>query len=248
MSPVFPQNGLTPLHLCSQEDRVNVAGVLVRGRCNVDSQTKAGYTPLHVASHFGHGNMVRFLLNHGAEVNAVTSHGYTPLHQAAQQGHTQIIHQLLDKKASPNIVTNQGQTALSIAQKLGYISVVETLKVVTETVVTTTTTTVTEEKYKVVAPETMHETFMSDSEDEVAEDHMLGDQSHYKYLTADEMKSLGDDSLPMDVTRDERGVSTDHLRMSRDALGKLSSVYISFTNHSPGLCLNHSAVMSLRID
>lgn len=60
----------------------------------------------------------------------------------------------------------QGQTALSIAQKLGYISVVETLKVVTETTITTTTTTTIEEKYKVVAPESMQETFMSDSEDE----------------------------------------------------------------------------------
>src|SRR5690625_5567087 len=38
--------------------------------------------------------------------------------------------------------------------------------VVTETIVTTTTTTITEEKYKVVAPEVMHESFMSDSEDE----------------------------------------------------------------------------------
>lgn len=63
-------------------------------------------------------------------------------------------------------MTNEGQTALSIAQRLGYISVIETLKVVTTTVVSTTTTTVTEEKYKVVAPETMQETFMSDSEDE----------------------------------------------------------------------------------
>lgn len=87
------------------------------------------------------------------------------MHQAAQQGHTQIINLLLEHKASPNATTNQGQTALSIAQRLGYISVVESLKIVTETV-TTTTTTVTEEKYKVVAPETMQETFMSDSEDE----------------------------------------------------------------------------------
>lgn len=76
----------------------------------------------------------------------------------------------------------QGQTALSIAQKLGYISVIETLKVVTETTVTTTTTVVTEEKYKVVAPETMHETFMSDSEDEGEQDNMMGDHS-FKYLT-----------------------------------------------------------------
>lgn len=91
------------------------------------------------------------------------------MHQAAQQGHTLVINLLLEHKASPNVTTNQGQTALSIAQRLGYISVVETLKVVTETIVTTTTTTVTEEKYKVVAPETMHETFMSDSEDEAGE-------------------------------------------------------------------------------
>lgn len=72
---------------------------------------------------------------------------------------------LCDKKCLFHFL-QQGQTPLSIAQRLGYISVVETLKVVTETTVTTTTTTVTEEKYKVVAPETMQETFMTDSEDE----------------------------------------------------------------------------------
>lgn len=37
---------------------------------------------------------------------------------------------------------------------------------VTETTITTTTTTTIEEKYRVVAPESMQETFMSDSEDE----------------------------------------------------------------------------------
>ena len=55
---------------------------------------------------------------------------------------------------------------MSIAQRLGYISVVETLKVVTEKEITTTTTTTIEEKYRVLAPESMQETFMSDSEDE----------------------------------------------------------------------------------
>lgn len=42
----------------------------------------------------------------------------------------------------------------------------ETLKVVTETTLTTTTTSIIEEKYKVMAPESMQEAFMSDSEDE----------------------------------------------------------------------------------
>lgn len=55
---------------------------------------------------------------------------------------------------------------MNIAHKLGYVSVVETLKVVTETTITTTTTSTIEEKYKVIAPESMQETFMSDSEDE----------------------------------------------------------------------------------
>lgn len=64
------------------------------------------------------------------------------------------------------VVFQNGQTALDIANKLGYISVVEELKVVTETNITTTTTINIEEKYKVVAPEAMQETFMSDSEDE----------------------------------------------------------------------------------
>lgn len=64
------------------------------------------------------------------------------------------------------MTTNQGQTALSIAQKLGYISVIETLKTVTTETTVATKTTVVEEKYKLVAPEVMHESFMSDSEDE----------------------------------------------------------------------------------
>lgn len=47
------KNGLTPMHLCAQEDRVNVAEELVKEHAAIDPQTKAGYTPLHVACHFG---------------------------------------------------------------------------------------------------------------------------------------------------------------------------------------------------
>lgn len=78
-----------------------------------------------------------------------------------------------------------GKTALSIAQRLGYISVVETLKIVTETTINTTTTTTTEEKYKVVVPETMHETFMSESEDEG------GKFSTLLYQKTDDLLPLG---------------------------------------------------------
>merc|ERR1712226_506686 len=196
----------------------------------MNAVTKAGYSPLHVAAHFGSVAMVKQLLD--AEVNVVSGQnelGYTPLHQAAQQGHSQIVNLLLETgRASPNTVSNNGQSALSIAQRLGYISVVETLKVVTEQEITTTTTTTIEEKYKVLAPESMQETFMSDSEDEGGEETQ---QESYKYLTVDEMKSLGDDSMPIDVTHDE-GMKKS---MDRSTEYPTNQKITSLSNAPPGL-------------
>uniref|UniRef100_A0A3Q2HYU4 Ankyrin 3 n=1 Tax=Equus caballus TaxID=9796 RepID=A0A3Q2HYU4_HORSE len=183
------KSGLTPLHLAAQEDRVNVAEVLVNQGAHVDAQTKMGYTPLHVGCHYGNIKIVNFLLQHSAKVNAKTKNGYTPLHQAAQQGHTHIINVLLQNNASPNELTVNGNTALAIARRLGYISVVDTLKVVTEETVTTTTIT---EKHKMNVPETMNEVL--DMSDDEGEDAMTGDTD--KYLGPQDLKELGDDSLP----------------------------------------------------
>uniref|UniRef100_A0A671G741 Ankyrin 3 n=1 Tax=Rhinolophus ferrumequinum TaxID=59479 RepID=A0A671G741_RHIFE len=183
------KSGLTPLHLAAQEDRVNVAEVLVNQGAHVDAQTKMGYTPLHVGCHYGNIKIVNFLLQHSAKVNAKTKNGYTPLHQAAQQGHTHIINVLLQNNASPNELTVNGNTALAIARRLGYISVVDTLKVVTEETITTTTVT---EKHKMNVPETMNEVL--DMSDDEGEDAMTGDTD--KYLGPQDLKELGDDSLP----------------------------------------------------
>ncbi|XP_072827572.1 ankyrin-3 isoform X8 [Vicugna pacos] len=183
------KSGLTPLHLAAQEDRVNVAEVLVNQGAHVDAQTKMGYTPLHVGCHYGNIKIVNFLLQHSAKVNAKTKNGYTPLHQAAQQGHTHIINVLLQNNASPNELTVNGNTALAIARRLGYISVVDTLKVVTEETMTTTTVI---EKHKMNVPETMNEVL--DMSDDEGEDAMTGDTD--KYLGPQDLKELGDDSLP----------------------------------------------------
>uniref|UniRef100_A0A6Q2XCF0 Ankyrin 2a, neuronal n=1 Tax=Esox lucius TaxID=8010 RepID=A0A6Q2XCF0_ESOLU len=160
------QSGLSPLHLTAQEDRVGAAEVLTKH-------------------------------DHGASVNGKTKvpiaaqNGYTPLHQAAQQGNTHIINVLLQHGAQPNATTVNGNTAMSIARRLGYISVVDTLKVVTEEVITTTTT-VTSEKHKMNVPETMTEVL--DVSDEEGEDTMTGDGG--EYLRAEDLRELGDDSLP----------------------------------------------------
>ncbi|XP_056626697.1 ankyrin-3 isoform X6 [Triplophysa dalaica] len=205
------KSGLTPLHLAAQEDKVNVSEVLVNHGATVDPETKMGYTPLHVACHYGNVKMVHFLLKNQAKVNAKNKNGYTPLHQAAQQGHTHIINLLLQNGASPNELTVNGNTALSIARRLGYISVVDTLKVVTEETHTTVTVT---DKHKMNVPETMNEVLdMSDeevrranvpemlSEDyisdvEEGEDAMTGETD--KYLGPQDLRELGDDSLPQE--------------------------------------------------
>ncbi|KAM6401723.1 ankyrin-2 isoform 36-T36 [Pluvialis apricaria] len=214
---VATKTGLTSLHLAAQEDKVNVAEILTKHGANQDAQTKLGYTPLIVACHYGNIKMVNFLLKQGANVNAKTKNGYTPLHQAAQQGHTHIINVLLQHGAKPNAITTNGNTALAIARRLGYISVVDTLKVVTEEI-TTTTTTVTE-KHKLNVPETMTEVLdVSDeeafkhSDDERfsdgeaysgtgavsrsswSDDTMTGDGG--EYLRPEDLRELGDDSLP----------------------------------------------------
>ncbi|XP_036936128.1 ankyrin-3 isoform X9 [Acanthopagrus latus] len=217
------KSGLTPLHLAAQEDKVNVAEVLVNQGATVDPETKLGYTPLHVACHYGNVKMVNFLLKNQAKVNAKTKNGYTPLHQAAQQGHTHIINLLLHHGASPNELTANGNSALSIARRLGYISVVDTLKVVTEETLTTQTVI---EKHKMNVPETMNEVldmsddevckanmpemitedYISDVEEEMdvgnicisysCDDAMTGDTD--KYLAPQDLRELGDDSLPQE--------------------------------------------------
>ncbi|XP_059551504.1 ankyrin-2 isoform X16 [Myotis daubentonii] len=202
------KSGLTALHLAAQEDKVNVADILVRHGADQDAHTKLGYTPLIVACHYGNVKMVNFLLKQGANVNAKTKSGYTPLHQAAQQGHTHIINVLLQHGARPDATTTNGNTALAIAKRLGYISVVDTLKVVTEEV-TTTTTTITE-KHKLNVPETMTEVLdVSDEEalkqpgDRVIDGEVLSDSGDDtmtgdggEYLRPEDLKELGDDSLP----------------------------------------------------
>ncbi|CAI5784486.1 ankyrin-2 isoform X48 [Podarcis lilfordi] len=187
---VATKSGLTSLHLAAQEDKVNVADILIKHGANKDAQTKLGYSPLIVACHYGNIKMVNFLLKQGANVNAKTKNGYTPLHQAAQQGHTHIINVLLQHGAKPNAITANGNTALAIAKRLGYISVVDTLKVVTEEVITTTTTVT--EKHKLNVPETMTEVL--DVSDEEGDDTMTGDGG--EYLRPEDLKELGDDSLP----------------------------------------------------
>ncbi|XP_019493917.1 PREDICTED: ankyrin-3 [Hipposideros armiger] len=180
------RQGIASVHLAAQEGHVDMVSLLLSRNANVNLSNKSGLTPLHLAAQEDRVNVAEVLVNQGAHVDAQTKNGYTPLHQAAQQGHTHIINVLLQNNASPNELTVNGNTALAIARRLGYISVVDTLKVVTEETITTTVSRGDRcTRYKI--PKVQEFTVKS-------EDAMTGDTD--KYLGPQDLKELGDDSLP----------------------------------------------------
>lgn len=108
---------------------------------------------------------MKLLLEHGASPDITNN-------VRIRQFLSKIIYSKLNKLFA-NYKIQNGQTPLAIAQRLGYLSVIEELKLVTQTTLISTTIKTTEEKYKVQTPETMQETFMSDSEDELGRLHNI---------------------------------------------------------------------------
>uniref|UniRef100_A0A2K5DMV1 Ankyrin 2 n=1 Tax=Aotus nancymaae TaxID=37293 RepID=A0A2K5DMV1_AOTNA len=193
------KSGLTSLHLAAQEDKVNVADILAKHGADQDAHTKLGYTPLIVACHYGNVKMVNFLLKQGANVNAKTKNGYTPLHQAAQQGHTHIINVLLQHGAKPNATTAVRQTPLPLTTLSPFSSLALVASLRSDSFSEPYSLnkppglwkTITE-KHKLNVPETMTEVL--DVSDEEGDDTMTGDGG--EYLRPEDLKELGDDSLP----------------------------------------------------
>uniref|UniRef100_A0A8C4HNB4 Ankyrin-2 n=1 Tax=Dicentrarchus labrax TaxID=13489 RepID=A0A8C4HNB4_DICLA len=200
---VQTKSGLTALHLAAQEDKVAVAEILAKNGANLDHFSGCKIIVFILLNLLHYHNILQCFFN-------ASANGYTPLHQAAQQGNTHIINLLLQNGAKPNAITVNGNTALGIARRLGYISVVDTLRVVTEEIITTTTTVT--EKHKLNVPETMTEVLDVSDEEGVDVPHKLQQSSEYtvtehfgddtmtgdggEYLRAEDLRELGDDSLP----------------------------------------------------
>lgn len=55
------------------------------------------------------------------------------------------------------------------------------------------------------------------------EDPMLSDQQQYRYMTVDDMKSMGDDSMRVNVTDDERDNRHSGGKSMKDCVSKFSS-------------------------
>ena len=79
----------TPLHRAAENDRKQVAELLIAEGADVNAKGDDG-TPLQFAAIVGSGEIVELLIANGADVSAKDNDGKTPLDWANQYNHTEI--------------------------------------------------------------------------------------------------------------------------------------------------------------
>jgi uncharacterized protein len=101
------QGGSTPLLLAARNGNIDIAGLLLAGRADVNEAAPDGNTPLSIAAHSKHGELAAFLLDKGADPN-VSGPGYTPLHSAVLRSDPKLILALIKHGANPDARLTKG--------------------------------------------------------------------------------------------------------------------------------------------
>ncbi|CAG2194550.1 unnamed protein product [Mytilus edulis] len=127
-------DGVTALHIASQEGQTNVVKLLLERNPRIDLCANNGGSSLFSASQNGHTNIVRMLLERNPNVDLCNTIGCCPLSQATQNGHTDIVKLLLN--CNPNVdlcdnnydlCTINGISPLFRASQFGHTDIVRLL-------------------------------------------------------------------------------------------------------------------------
>ncbi|XP_021061300.1 ankyrin-3 isoform X12 [Mus pahari] len=187
--------GYTPLHVGCHYGNIKIVNFLLQHSAKVNAKTKNGYTALHQAAQQGHTHIINVLLQNHASPNELTVNGNTALAIARRLGYISVVDTL-------KVVTEEIMTTTTITEK-HKMNVPETMNEVLDMS--------DDEVRKASAPEKLSDgEYISDGEEgdkctwfqipkvrEVlvkSEDAITGDTD--KYLGPQDLKELGDDSLP----------------------------------------------------
>ncbi|KAM5323541.1 ankyrin-3 isoform 10-T10 [Glossophaga mutica] len=187
--------GYTPLHVGCHYGNIKIVNFLLQHSAKVNAKTKNGYTPLHQAAQQGHTHIINVLLQNNASPNELTVNGNTALAIARRLGYISVVDTL-------KVVTEETITTTTVTEK-HKMNVPETMNEVLDMS--------DDEVRKANAPEMLSDgEYISDVEEGVrctwykipkvqeltvkSEDAMTGDTD--KYLGPQDLKELGDDSLP----------------------------------------------------
>jgi ankyrin repeat protein len=95
-------NGMTALHIASQQGNENVVVLLLENGAQVNAESKSLDTPLNLAVDSKSIGTIQVLLDHGANPDArANAAGFSPLYKAVWQGNTDIAARLLKNTADP---------------------------------------------------------------------------------------------------------------------------------------------------
>ncbi|XP_053438890.1 ankyrin-3 isoform X2 [Nycticebus coucang] len=187
--------GYTPLHVGCHYGNIKIVNFLLQHSAKVNAKTKNGYTPLHQAAQQGHTHIINVLLQNNASPNELTVNGNTALGIARRLGYISVVDTL-------KVVTEETMTTMTVTEK-HKMNVPETMNEVLDMS--------DDEVRKANAPEMLSDgEYISDVEEGdrctwykipkvqeftvKSEDAMTGDTD--KYLGPQDLKELGDDSLP----------------------------------------------------
>ncbi|XP_041611999.1 85/88 kDa calcium-independent phospholipase A2 isoform X5 [Vulpes lagopus] len=110
-----PRYGASPLHWAKNAE---MARMLLKRGCDVNSTSCVGNTALHVAVMRNRFDCVMVLLTYGANADARGEHGNTPLHLAMSNDNVEMIKALIVFGAEVDAPNDFGETPASIASKI----------------------------------------------------------------------------------------------------------------------------------
>ncbi|XP_051015929.1 85/88 kDa calcium-independent phospholipase A2 isoform X2 [Acomys russatus] len=110
-----PRYGASPLHWAKNAE---MARMLLKRGCDVDSTSATGNTPLHVAVMRNRFDCVMVLLTYGANAGARGEHGNTPLHLAMSKENVELVKALIVFGAEVDTPNDFGETPAFIASKI----------------------------------------------------------------------------------------------------------------------------------
>jgi ankyrin repeat protein len=121
-------DGASALHWAAQQDRLDIAALLLDAGADLAAATRNGITPLSIAALNGSAALIERLLAQGADPNELSAEGQSALMLAALNGRPEAVAALLDAGAAVNAVEPfKGQTALMWAAGEGNAAAIQLL-------------------------------------------------------------------------------------------------------------------------